>query len=50
MPEYIITLDIHLKIKALTPGYGFPYGNFWLDIHLNIKVLTPPKRYTVLEY
>lgn len=36
-----LKLDIHLKIKALTPHSRFCSNALKLDIHLNIKVLTP---------
>lgn len=39
--HYQQLLDIHLKIKALTPPAGTAELIRKLDIHLNIKVLTP---------
>lgn len=38
---YNFTLDILLKIKALTPQKVVSVQYTELDIHLNIKVLTP---------
>ena len=34
-------LDIHLKLKALTPVCVFLHARRLLDIHLKLKALTP---------
>ena len=39
--QHCNSLDIHLKIKILTPVSHLPILRRKLDIHLNIKVLTP---------
>ena len=38
-----VALDIHLKIKASTPGIQRHYMQLQLDIHLKSNVLTPYK-------
>lgn len=39
--SYLDQLDIHLKIKVLTPFLRSLVEAEKLDIHLNIKALTP---------
>ena len=34
-------LDIHLKVKASTPGAHLMVAQVWLDIHLKVKASTP---------
>ena len=43
MAKIEIRLDIHLKIKVLTPAVSNTADLDLLDIHLNIKALTPCK-------